>query len=74
LGGQRQPSGDLNGMPAFLGCSDRDPHIPLQRVNETTALLEAMGAKVTEYIYPNMGHTIIEDEIDQARQVISESL
>jgi predicted esterase len=71
---QRQPNGDLHGMPAFLGCSDRDPHIPLQRLKETSALLEAMGAKVTETIYPNMGHTIIEDEIEQARQLISKSL
>lgn len=71
---QRQPTGDLHGMPAFLGCSDMDPHIPLQRVKETTALLEAMGAQVTEKVYPNMGHTIIEDEIEQARQIISESL
>lgn len=71
---QRQPEGELNGMPAFLGCSDPDPHIPLERVKETTALLTAMGAKVTEKIYPNMGHTIIDDEIEQARQLISESL
>lgn len=71
---RRQAVGDLNGMPAFLGCSDMDPHIPLQRVKETTALLEAMGAKVAEKIYPNMEHTIIDDEIEQARQIISESL
>jgi predicted esterase len=71
---QRQPNGDLDGMPAFLGCSDPDPHIPLQRVKETASLLEAMGARVTEKIYPNMGHTIIEDEIELARQIISESL
>lgn len=71
---ERQPNGDLQGMPAFLGCSDRDPHIPLQRVKETTALLKAMGANVTEKIYPNMGHTIIEEEIELARQVISMNL
>lgn len=71
---QRHAVGDLNGMPAFIGCSDIDPHIPLQRVKETTALLEAMGAKVAEKIYPNMGHTIVDDEIEQARQIISESL
>lgn len=74
LGMQRQPDGDLNGMPAFLGCSDRDPHIPLQRVKETTALLEAMGARVTEKIYPDMGHTILEDEIETMRHIISENL
>ena len=71
---QRQPNGDLNGMPVFLGCSDMDPHIPLQRVKDTSALLKAMGAKVTEKIYPNMGHAINEDEIELARQLISESL
>src|SRR5688572_28022387 len=47
---QRSPGGDLQGMPAFLGCSDIDPHIPLQRVKETNALLSAMGARVTETI------------------------
>lgn len=71
---KRQANGELNGMPAFLGCSDMDPHIPLERVRETTALLQAMGAKVTEKIYPSMGHTIIEDEIELARQVIFTSL
>ena len=71
---KRQPDGKLNGMPAFLGCSDQDPHIPLQRVKETTALLEAMGASVTEKIYPKMGHTVIEDEIERAREIISQSL
>jgi len=69
----RQPTGDLNGMPAFLGCSDVDPHIPLQRVKQTTTLLHAMSAKVVEKIYPKMGHTIVEDEIEHARQMISES-
>ena len=71
---QRQPEGDLRGMPAFLGCSDVDPHIPLQRVKETTSLLTAMGARVTEKIYLNMGHTINDDEIQRARVVIEQSL
>jgi predicted esterase len=71
---QRQPNGDLKGMPAFLGCSDMDAHIPLQRVQETTALLQAMGGRATEKIYPNLGHTIIEDEIESARRLISDRL
>ncbi|MEO8358365.1 MAG: phospholipase [Chloroflexota bacterium] len=74
LNAPREPKGDLEGMPAFLGCSDVDPHIPLQRVKETTALLQAMGAQVTEKIYPQMGHTIVEDEIDEAKRIIEESL
>ncbi len=71
---QRQPIGDLNGTPAFLGCSNIDPHIPLQRVGETTALLHAMGAQVTEKIYPNMGHTINDEELLLAGELISKSL
>lgn len=70
----RQPVGDLQGMPVFIGCSDTDPHIPLQRVKETTSLLSAMGAQVTEKIYPGMGHTINEDELQQARALIEKSL
>jgi len=71
---QREPNGDLVGMPAFLGCSDIDPHIPLQRVKATASLLRAMGAQVTEKIYPGMGHMVIDDEIEQARALISRSL
>ncbi len=71
---ERLPNGDMGGMPAFLGCSDRDAHIPLQRVKETTALLEAMGAKVTEKIYIKMPHTIIEKELMLARQLIAQRL
>jgi predicted esterase len=69
----RTSSGDLEGMPAFLGCSDIDPHIPLQRVKETSALLSAMGARVTEKIYPNMEHTVNEDEIQQAKDLMQQS-
>jgi len=74
LNAQREPNGDLNGMPVFIGCSDIDPHIPLQRVNETTNLLKAMGAQVTEKIYPNMGHQINEDEISLAKTLIERGL
>jgi len=70
----RQPNGELDNMPAFLGCSNIDPHIPLQRVKETTSLLRAMGAQVTEKIYPNMGHTIIDDEIELASELLVKNL
>jgi predicted esterase len=74
MGLTRKPVGDLGGMPAFLGCSDTDPHIPLQRVQETTSLLKAMGADVTERIYPNMDHTINDDELELARKLIEQRL
>lgn len=70
----REPMGKLMGTPAFLGCSDVDPHIPLQRVKETTSLLQSMDAQVTERIYAGMGHLINDDEIDRARDLVAGSL
>lgn len=63
-------NGDFNGTPMFIGTSDPDPHVPVQRVNETTRLLRSMNAAVTEKIYPHLGHTISEDELAQANQVV----
>jgi predicted esterase len=63
--------GSLAGTPVFLGCSDVDPHIPLARVEETAAALEAMGAAVELRIYPGMGHTVNRDEIVRARALLA---
>lgn len=66
--------GDLGGTPVFLGCSDTDFHIPLKRVEETAEVLSSMGAEVTKSIYPGMGHTIIQDEIEVARRLLDHHL
>jgi predicted esterase len=63
-GTPRDYSGSLGGTPAFLGCSDVDPHIPAPRVTETAAILHRLGADVDARLYPGMGHTINEDELD----------
>ncbi len=60
--------------PIFLGCSDVDSHIPKTRVEESAALLEQLGASVTMRLYPNFGHTINADELEQARALIKTSL
>lgn len=63
-------AGSLAGVPVFLGCSDIDPHIPKERVLESEHILASMGARVTARLYPGMGHTIIEDEINFVQQMI----
>jgi phospholipase/carboxylesterase len=70
-GTPRDYPGSFDGTPVFLGCSDRDPHIPLQRVKETTEVLTRMGASVTERIYPAMGHTVNEDELERVRELVA---
>ncbi len=59
----RDYPGSLDNTPVFLGCSDIDFHIPLQRIKESTEVLSRLGADVTEHIYPNMGHTINSNEL-----------
>ncbi|MHB1312929.1 MAG: alpha/beta hydrolase [Gemmatimonadaceae bacterium] len=55
--------GRFDGMPAFFGCSDVDAHIPEPRVQESAGIYTAMGARVTVQIYPDMPHTIVDDEL-----------
>jgi predicted esterase len=57
-------AGTFEGTPVFLGCSDRDPHVPLWRVDETEEELRRMGAEVEKRIYPGLPHTVIRDELD----------
>ncbi len=63
-GTPRDYPGTFDGTPVFLGCSDVDQHIPLDRVNESAEVFARMGARVDTRIYPGMAHTIIAAEID----------
>jgi phospholipase/carboxylesterase len=63
-------NGDFQGTRVFIGSSDPDPHIPVERVRESVRVLTGMKASVREKIYPNMGHTITEDELRTVNQWI----
>jgi len=56
-------TGDLDGTPYFVGCSDVDPHIPVERVDLTADVFERLGADVEKRIYEGMGHGVNEDEL-----------
>jgi len=62
--------GDFASTPVFIGSSNPDPHVPVERVNASAALLKSMNAMVTEKIYLNMGHTVSEDEIANANRIV----
>jgi predicted esterase len=66
----RDFSGDLEGTPAFIGSSDVDPHIPVERVRATAEILKALGAEVTLRLYPGMGHMINQDEMEAAAAIL----
>ena len=63
--------GAMEETPVFLGCSDVDPHVPVERVHDTREVFEALGAEVTERIYEGMGHTVNADELDHVRPMIA---
>jgi predicted esterase len=69
-GTPRNYGGNLGGTPVFLGCSDIDSHIPLERVHESAEVFRRLGALVDERIYPQMGHTINDDELDVVRLLL----
>ncbi|SKC84035.1 alpha/beta hydrolase [Ohtaekwangia koreensis] len=63
-------TGNFAGTPVFIGTSNPDPHVPVERVQATTGVLKNMHAAVTEKVYQNMGHTVSQDEIDQANKLV----
>lgn len=64
--------GDFESTPVFIGSADPDAHVPVERVHDTVKIMEAMHASVREKIYPGMGHTIREDEIQLANAWVFE--
>ena len=70
-GTPRDYAGSCAGTPVFLGCSDVDSHIPLERVHETADVFRRLGARVDERIYPRMGHTVNQDELAAVRGILS---
>lgn len=66
--------GDFKGTPIFIGTSKPDPHVPVERVHETTVILKEMNANVVEKVYTNMGHIVTQDEIDVANKLVFSKL
>jgi phospholipase/carboxylesterase len=70
-GTPRDYPGSFDGTPVFLGCSDVDPHIPKERVNDSAEVLRRLGGQVTERLYPNMDHTVNRDELNFVRGMMA---
>ncbi|MGA7912063.1 MAG: alpha/beta hydrolase [Candidatus Dormiibacterota bacterium] len=69
-GTPRDYPGTFDGTPVFLGCSDVDPHIPKERVLESGAVFERLGADVTVRLYPGMAHAVSLDEIAAVQAIL----
>lgn len=63
-------SGDFKGTPIFICTGNPDPHVPLERVNESVSILEKMNAEVTLQVHEGRPHTITQEEIMEANRVV----
>jgi phospholipase/carboxylesterase len=68
-GTPRDYPGNFDGTPLFLGCSDVDPYIGKDRVEDAAQVFERMGAAVDLRLYAGMGHLVGEDEIAVLRDL-----
>lgn len=62
--------GDFAQTPIFLGTSNPDFHVPVERVYATANILKEMNAEVTEKVYANFGHSINQEEIELANTIV----
>ena len=62
--------GDFAHTPILITTGDPDPHVPLSRVEETAKILEEMHAEVSLQVYKGRMHTIQQEEIKLANQLI----
>lgn len=63
-------SGDTEKAEVFLGCAEKDPHIPKSRVDETEAVFKDLNAEVDKYIFEGSHHGIVDYEIEKAVDLI----
>ncbi len=62
-------SGNFNGTKVYLSNGDNDPHIPLQRTEDTYKLMQNLGADITKEIFPGRPHTIQMEEIEKVKEL-----
>lgn len=63
-------TGNFNATPVLITTGDPDPHVPLSRVEETVKQLTALDANVTLKVYKGRPHTITQEEVDLANELV----
>lgn len=69
--GPHHPMIDVQGLPVFIGSGTVDDHVSPDLVRESARRFQENGARVDLRIYEGMTHTINEDEITAARNMIA---
>ncbi len=59
---------ELTGLPIYIGCHARDPHIPLRRFHETENVFRSLGARCTANVAAGAGHGIAGPDVAALRR------
>ncbi len=62
--------GDFNQTPILITTGDPDPHVPLTRVEESAEIIKGLNANVTVKVYKGRPHTITQQELDLASELL----
>ncbi|WP_428329131.1 alpha/beta hydrolase [Mucilaginibacter sp.] len=62
--------GDFKGTTILITIGDPDPHVPISRVEESVAALQQLNAAVSLKVFKGRPHTITQQEIDLANELI----
>lgn len=62
---------DVTGLPVFIGCGTHDSWIPVKAAERSAELFTAAGANVDLRIYEGMDHSINQDEVNGAANLIA---
>lgn len=63
-------SGQFEQTPVLITTGNPDPHVPLQRVEESKRILEEMKAQLTVKVYKGRPHTIMQEELSLANSLV----
>lgn len=62
---------DQSGVKVFLGCGDMDAHIDIAIAERSAERFRAAGAEVDFRRYTGLHHTIVEDELEAGKALIT---
>lgn len=62
--------GDFQQTPIFIGTSNPDTHVPIDRVYATVQIYEEMNADLTLKVYDYFEHSIHQEQINWANKLV----
>jgi len=70
----RRPGSGLLAVPIYVSASEADGQAAVDRARATIKTLQAGGALIRSHIFPDRPHIIGDDEIIEARKLLTEAM